>query len=629
MSSPSPKLTRRPRRAPTYITSLAPRLLALGRIVLTSTSLAACGSDSTTGSSSPEPVASVLFARSADTIVLGATRTLTITLRDAGNRLVSPREVAWSSSEPAVATVAAARSQSGADGIAAIAVHSTALGTTTLTAASEGQTASISIAVVPAPVHSVQLQHPATPFFPGDTGTITATALDSVGQPLDGRTAGWVLWPATVATISPSGRVTVLDTGSITITATIEGVTGSTTLSITGERVANIELLPRELALGPGERLPLRTRLTSATGNALRDRAPGFRSSNPAVATVSADGVVTTVAPGYTVISASSGGQSASLPITVHAPAPSAFTIGVRLIGMQDPAVEAAARQAAARWSRVITGALPPVRVDFGDNQCAIGAPAIHETISNLTVFVAVDSIDGPGSVLAYAGPCAIRQTGAMLPAGYPEWGLPVLGAVFLDHADLAAMQSSGMLADVILHEMGHVLGIGTLWNIYGQRLFVPPATHGDPRHIGLHTATVAYRLGFTDDPLAGAQVEAEGGGGTAGAHWREGIMQAELMTGWISSGRNPLSSLTVETLRDLGYEVDPAGADAFSVSNTFVEGFPPPPNLRLGTNARRVGGTSQAATTAPTPIPLTERLLVPRFGVDRRGRTTPLAPPR
>jgi hypothetical protein len=34
--------------------------------------------------------------------------------------------------------------------------------------------------------------------------------------------------------------------------------------------------------------------------------------------------------------------------------------------------------------------------------------------------------------------------------------------------ADLAAMQANGTIGDVITHEMGHVLGIGTIWSVKG-----------------------------------------------------------------------------------------------------------------------------------------------------------------
>jgi hypothetical protein len=34
------------------------------------------------------------------------------------------------------------------------------------------------------------------------------------------------------------------------------------------------------------------------------------------------------------------------------------------------------------------------------------------------------------------------------------------------DTADLDRMEADGCLQDVILHEMGHVLGFGTLWSL-------------------------------------------------------------------------------------------------------------------------------------------------------------------
>jgi hypothetical protein len=40
-------------------------------------------------------------------------------------------------------------------------------------------------------------------------------------------------------------------------------------------------------------------------------------------------------------------------------------------------------------------------------------------------------------------------------------------------------------------------------------------------------------------------------------------------MTGWISSGGNPLSAVTAASLADVGYTIDPAGADPFSIGAT------------------------------------------------------------
>jgi hypothetical protein len=53
---------------------------------------------------------------------------------------------------------------------------------------------------------------------------------------------------------------------------------------------------------------------------------------------------------------------------------------------------------------------------------------------------------------------------------------------------------------------------------------------------------------------------------GTADAHWRESTFQSELMTGYVNRGGMPLSAITVGSLADLGYVVNPFAADPFTV---------------------------------------------------------------
>lgn len=61
------------------------------------------------------------------------------------------------------------------------------------------------------------------------------------------------------------------------------------------------------------------------------------------------------------------------------------------------------------------------------------------------------------------------------------------------------------------------------------------------------------------------AIVESGQGAGTDRGHWKESVYQDELMTGFLSSGRNPLSRLTIAALADLGYTVDESKADTFA----------------------------------------------------------------
>lgn len=195
---------------------------------------------------------------------------------------------------------------------------------------------------------------------------------------------------------------------------------------------------------------------------------------------------------------------------------------------------------AAARWSQVITGDLPDVTYQ-------------GRTIDDLEITATAPAIDGPGGILGQAGPRAFR-TGAS--------GLPYLGAMEFDSADVARMERDGTFAGVILHEMGHVLGIGTLWQ---SRNLVQGIGSTNPVYVGAK-AVAEYNTIFG---VSGTSVPVEntGGQGTAGAHWRESVLNTELMTGWAERAgvAMPLSRITVGALEDLGYTVNYAAADSYT----------------------------------------------------------------
>ena len=56
-------------------------------------------------------------------------------------------------------------------------------------------------------------------------------------------------------------------------------------------------------------------------------------------------------------------------------------------------------------------------------------------------------------------------------------------------------------------------------------------------------------------------------------AHWRESVMDNELMTGFISAGSNPMSLVTIQSLLDLGYAVDRNAAEAYTVPDPAGSG--------------------------------------------------------
>ena len=101
-----------------------------------------------------------------------------------------------------------------------------------------------------------------------------------------------------------------------------------------------------------------------------------------------------------------------------------------------------------------------------------------------------------------------------------------------IDRSDVSQLESQGELLDVITHELGHVLGIGTIWDANGR---LTGTRTSNPLFVGTQ-ATTAYNATFGTQHV-GVPVEAGGGPGTALGHWRESVFGNELMVGTIHSG--------------------------------------------------------------------------------------------
>ncbi|NJK40945.1 MAG: hypothetical protein HC934_05540 [Acaryochloridaceae cyanobacterium SU_2_1] len=132
------------------------------------------------------------------------------------------------------------------------------------------------------------------------------------------------------------------------------------------------------------------------------------------------------------------------------------------------------------------------------------------------------------------------------------------------DIADLEQLEANGTLINVIMHEMGHVLGFGTLWERMG--LLQGIGTH-DPRFIGRNAMTEFARLVGSQIPIP-IPVENIGEIGTKNSHWRDSIFGNEVMTSILGGSLNPMSRLTLAALQDMGYSVKIDAADAFVLPN-------------------------------------------------------------
>lgn len=274
--------------------------------------------------------------------------------------------------------------------------------------------------------------------------------------------------------------------------------------------------------------------------------------------------------PGANTMTASATGLTGS-PVTFTATGSatvSNFTIDVVYLTSATANQQAAFAAAKARWEAIVTGDQVDMTISSPIDITACGATngtTVSGTIDDVKIYVVLEAIDGPGNILGAAGPCILRQSGTRLPS---------VGVMKFDIADLADIEAQGELADVILHEMAHVLGYGTLWQaipgFWTLNLITGVCTSNS-----VFTGAGAVNAYTNLNGGTGTSVPIENTGacddGTRDSHWRETTFQDELMTGFITGATRPLSATTIRSVEDLGYVVNVAAADAFTTPNPFV----------------------------------------------------------
>ena len=289
------------------------------------------------------------------------------------------------------------------------------------------------------------------------------------------------------------------------------------------------------------------------------------------------------------------------------------FDIELRYVGTEPTAAQKAIiRRAADVWERVITEGVPDRFISSSSVICDDGDPSLFGAqVDDLLVYVKLAEMDGSGGTLAQAGPCWTR-----LPSR-----LPYLGIVILDAADLRPLHNAGVLHRIATHEIGHALGFGTSWGqmagpdrlpLLRQPSLAPNGTAvpGRDTHFSGREAVAAFDAVGGNTYRGGAKVPVENdtrqyGAGALDAHWRESVFEKELMTSTqrMDRGtREPLSLVTVAALEDMGYEVDPAAAEPYTL--------PPPPRGAARRSARAeatvvhlIGDVRQAPVMTEDPL--------------------------
>ena len=249
------------------------------------------------------------------------------------------------------------------------------------------------------------------------------------------------------------------------------------------------------------------------------------------------------------VTAADSGGLRATQRVEVTvgpAPDPDAFNIEVIFGPGFTDAQRDSIRMAAGRWMEVVTGDLPDVPID--GHLCGWNSlPRIVGSIDDLVIYMIL--LPRERQVVGTAGSCGTRAE-----SGLAFTGVNAYSGYWLSPSDRYSWYN------IALHEVGHVLGIGSWFptSSPSRKLFRDRDT--DPHFAG---------------PLAVAAFNAAGGAGYTGGkvpvedirpgkwlHWRRSVMRDDIMT----VGGRVLSAITVQALADLGHGVDVRKADPYTL---------------------------------------------------------------
>ncbi|WP_419164504.1 hypothetical protein [Candidatus Palauibacter sp.] len=268
-----------------------------------------------------------------------------------------------------------------------------------------------------------------------------------------------------------------------------------------------------------------------------------------------------------------------------------------------DEKLREAVENAANRWESILEDVQDAWVSDPSSGTACSGQSVAAVTgvhvygIDDLMLWVQADERDGRGGILASAGICQVRDSSNAVPGGATlesrQNGLtmPMVGIFAMDQVDVAAMEQS-TLNSVVLHEIGHTLGLGIdtslgvtgfrpwpgSWNALGS-CAADPTICWDPElehpYVDGDSAKAAFDAANGIYYTAGPKVPIEPGErkrrGASRSHWAEGVMDHELMTPFYDPDSR-LSQITINVLKDMGYKLRPtAVADDYCLPEESV----------------------------------------------------------
>ncbi|MEW5918466.1 MAG: Ig-like domain-containing protein, partial [Gemmatimonadota bacterium] len=248
----------------------------------------------------------------------------------------------------------------------------------------------------------------------GDSLQLEATMSTPSGANIRGLNVRWTTSDQAIAPISEEGIVSSLSPGDVTLTAIVNGVTATAYARVLPNPIQNVSVSPANSGLNPGESVQLQAVVRDSRGRIIRTDV-AWTSSSPAVARVTPNGVVTGMAKGAAMITASVANRRASATVNVFA-VPAANVV----VSTPSSSVTQGGRMKATATVRDADGNLLTNRaVAWSSSNPAVAQIGADGTITGLVVGTTTINaiVDSKIGSLPISGVGAAASTLAVMPA--------------------------------------------------------------------------------------------------------------------------------------------------------------------------------------------------------------------
>jgi PGF-pre-PGF domain-containing protein len=173
---------------------------------------------------------------------------------------------------------------------------------------------------------TIEITPPTATLAVGATQAFEATVLDQDENEMTGVAVTWTSSNETVGTIDTDGLFTAIAEGTAPVTATVENITATATVTVNGETPADpvatrIEIMPPAVTVEVNETVEFSATVFDQFGSAMTGVEIAWTSSDEAIGTIDANGTFTALAAGTADVTATAGNVTGSATVTVEAPA--------------------------------------------------------------------------------------------------------------------------------------------------------------------------------------------------------------------------------------------------------------------------------------------------------------------